>query len=180
MNSDELEEQRRRVRESRGYNRKKLGLLVLNLRWNSDTMRRCIYFKTRNEELWNSSFLTDSFVFAWFFMLWYLQAFLLHDIWSGSSDLCYTSTWYFDKWCAFLLHNKLWVMTTFHFWMILKVVIIGYLSEHTFIVLDKQMIMGEFVHGQPHTEGRFVLYLLFWALWLCGIYDIPEYFFLYI
>ncbi|KNA20241.1 hypothetical protein SOVF_054120 [Spinacia oleracea] len=25
--------------------------------------------------------------------------------------------------------------------------------KHTFIVLDKQMIMGEFVHGQPHTEA---------------------------
>lgn len=26
-------------------------------------------------------------------------------------------------------------------------------AEQTFIVLDKDLVMGEFVHGDPHVEG---------------------------
>lgn len=26
-------------------------------------------------------------------------------------------------------------------------------SEQTFIVLDKRLVVGEFVHGDPHDEG---------------------------
>lgn len=32
-------------------------------------------------------------------------------------------------------------------------ILVGYFSERTFIVLDKQMIVGEFLHGQPHIEA---------------------------
>lgn len=29
-------------------------------------------------------------------------------------------------------------------------------AEHTFIVLDKELIEGEFVPGNPHIEGSFL------------------------
>lgn len=27
-------------------------------------------------------------------------------------------------------------------------------AEQTFIVLDKEMVVGEFIHGDPHVEGQ--------------------------
>ena len=36
----------------------------------------------------------------------------------------------------------------------------GYSAEHTFIVLDKQLIEGGFVHGDPHIEGFPTLHYL--------------------
>ncbi|KAL2938696.1 N-acetyltransferase 9-like protein [Bienertia sinuspersici] len=45
-------------------------------------------------------------------------------------------------------------MARFTSLLMLRVVIHdGYFSERTFIVLDKQMIEGEFLHGQPHVEA---------------------------
>jgi len=33
-------------------------------------------------------------------------------------------------------------------------------AEQTFIVLDKEMVVGEFIHGDPHVEGKFAAFLL--------------------
>lgn len=29
------------------------------------------------------------------------------------------------------------------------------LAEQTFIVLDKELVVGDFIHGEPHIEGQF-------------------------
>ena len=31
-------------------------------------------------------------------------------------------------------------------------------AEQTFIVLDREMVVGEFIHGDPHVEGQLINY----------------------
>ncbi len=51
--------------------------------------------------------------------------------------------------------NSNWVVL-FVCMRIIKELEVGF-AEQTFIVLDKEMVVGEFIHGDPHVEGQFNL-----------------------
>lgn len=54
-----------------------------------------------------------------------------------------------------------------------RILVVGF-AERTFVVLDKRLVAGEFVHGDPHVEGlaNFVYPLFYLFISFCskGIY----------